>query len=186
MAMNPIPPQAYTKDTLLKAYAWLQNQSLNIKDMATTTDILISLYLKANRDGDSSLERPSIQNFKNELKSLAGLMGELEAPQQTTALNASHSSSRVVEAPTAASVTAAISSSLQSQLQAQIQSQNHTQNQIQSPAPNFNSARNSLDLDAQSKEMIREVKAQLNLSSESEALRAIIRLGHLQISRLFR
>lgn len=81
MAMNPLPPQAYTKETLLKAYQWLMVQNSSIKEMATTPDILVSLYLKANRDGDSALERPSILNFKSELKSLAGMMGELERPQ---------------------------------------------------------------------------------------------------------
>ena len=78
MAMNPIPPQAYTKESMLKAYAWLQNQDASIKEMATTPDILVSLYLKANRDGEGALDRPSIQNFKHELKQLAGLMGEFE------------------------------------------------------------------------------------------------------------
>lgn len=83
MAMNPLPPQAYTKDTLLRAYAWLQNQNASIRGMATTPDILVSLYLKTTRDGEEALDRPSIQNFKNELKSLAGLMGELEINQST-------------------------------------------------------------------------------------------------------
>jgi hypothetical protein len=78
MAMNPLPPQAYTKDSLLKAYSWLQNQESSIKEMATTPDILVSLFLKATRDGDSVLERPSIQNFKHELKQLAGMMGEFD------------------------------------------------------------------------------------------------------------
>ena len=82
MTMNPLPPQAYTKDTLLKAYACLQSQNESIKEMATTTDILVSLYLKASRDGDSALDRPSIQNFKNELRSLAGMMGELSTQPQ--------------------------------------------------------------------------------------------------------
>lgn len=76
--MNPLPPQAYTKDSLLKAYSWLQNQESSIKEMATTPDILVSLFLKATRDGDSVLERPSIQNFKHELKQLAGMMGEFD------------------------------------------------------------------------------------------------------------
>lgn len=80
MTMNPLPPQAYTKETMLKAYQWLMLQNNSIKEMATTPDILVSLYLKATRDGDHSLDRPSIQNFKNELKSLAGMMGELDRP----------------------------------------------------------------------------------------------------------
>jgi len=76
--MNPLPPQAYTKDTLVHAYAWLQNQSEHIKELATTPDVLVSLYLKAKLQGDGALERPSIQNFKNELRNLAGMMGEFE------------------------------------------------------------------------------------------------------------
>lgn len=80
MTMNPLPPQAYTKETLLKAYQWLMGQNSSLKEIATTPDILVSLYLKATRDGDHALERPSIQNFKNELRSLAGMMGDLERP----------------------------------------------------------------------------------------------------------
>src|SRR4051812_27838051 len=78
MTMNPLPPQAYTKDTLTKAYLWLLHQNDSIKELATTPDTLVTLFLKAQRNGDDSLDTPSIQNFKNELKSLAGLMGELD------------------------------------------------------------------------------------------------------------
>ena len=76
--MNPLPPQAYTKDTLVQAYAWLQGQNDSVKEIATNPDILVSLYLKAKMQGDHFFERPSIQNFKNELKSLAGMIGEFE------------------------------------------------------------------------------------------------------------
>lgn len=75
MTMNPLPPQAYTKDTLMRAYAWLQTQSEPIRELATSTDMLVSLYLKAQREGEESLARPAILNFRNELKNLAGLMG---------------------------------------------------------------------------------------------------------------
>ncbi len=78
MTMNPLPPQAYTKETLVQAYAWLQGQNEHIKELATTPDVLVSLYLKAKLQGDGALERPSIQNFKNELKNLAGMIGEFE------------------------------------------------------------------------------------------------------------
>lgn len=80
--MNPLPPQAYTKETLLKAYSWLQNQNNNIKELATTPDILISLYIKAKMNGNAALETPSIQNFKNELKNLAGMIGDFEDQAQ--------------------------------------------------------------------------------------------------------
>lgn len=80
MKVNPLPPQAYTKETLQKAYTWLLNQSASVKDMASTQDMLISLYLKAQRSGEASLETPSIQNFKQELKNLASMIGELQTP----------------------------------------------------------------------------------------------------------
>ena len=79
--MHPLPPQAYTKETLVQSYAWLQNQSESIKEIATTPDILVSLFLKAKMQGEGALERPSIQNFKNELRSLAGMMGEFEVAE---------------------------------------------------------------------------------------------------------
>ena len=81
MTMNPLPPQAYTKDTVVQAYAWLQSQPESIKELATTPDTLVSLFLKAKLQGNAALERPSIQNFKNELKSLAGMMGEFDEPE---------------------------------------------------------------------------------------------------------
>jgi hypothetical protein len=85
MAINPLPPQAYTKEILLKAYQWLQQQPANIREMATHPDILVSLFLKADRDGDFSLDRPSIQNFKSELKNLAGMIGELDKNESVKA-----------------------------------------------------------------------------------------------------
>src|SRR5437868_7911891 len=84
MTMNPLPPQAYTKDTLPKAYMWLVHQNASIRELATTPDILCSLFLKAQRNGDEALDAPSIQNFKKELKSLAGMMGELDAGKTPT------------------------------------------------------------------------------------------------------
>ena len=78
MAMNPFPPQAYTRETLVKAYQWLQTQSPQLKELASTPDLLISLYQKAQLQGRDALERPTLQNFKNELRSLAGMMGEFE------------------------------------------------------------------------------------------------------------
>lgn len=76
--MNPLPPQAFTKDTLMQAYQWLQGQSPNVKELATSPDVLVSLYFKAKSQGLEFLEKPSIQNFKDELKSLAGKMGEFD------------------------------------------------------------------------------------------------------------
>lgn len=81
MATNPFPPQAYTRDTLIRAFQWLSSQSPQIKALASTPDLLISLYQKAQIQGKDALERPQLQNFKNELRSLAGQLGEFDTSQ---------------------------------------------------------------------------------------------------------
>ena len=153
MAMNPLPPQAYTKETLQKAYSWLLNQSPSIKEMASTQEMLVSLYLKAHRNGEASLEAPSIQNFKQELKSLANMMGDFaptpqpQAPQQGTATSTIAKTSPLAN--------------------------------VQSNMPSsFN------ELDNVSLTAIQEVKSTLNLSSDTEALRALIALGHKQFRKI--
>ena len=162
MAMNPLPPQAYTKDTLLRAYAWLQNQSASIRSMATTPDILVSLYLKTTRDGEEALERPSIQNFKNELKSLAGLMGELEIGQRPALPTQTPSPVRTATRETVGESlqSTAVSSDESPLAPARVQ-KSHLQN-----------------LDAMSLEMLQEIKNGFNLSDEAEALRMLIKLGY--------
>lgn len=157
MTMNPLPPQAYTKETMLKAYQWLMGQHSSIKEMATTPDILVSLYLKTTRDGSAALDRPSIQNFKNELKSLAGMMGELDRP--------------VVQPP-----------QVQVQVQTQTQPPLQTQTQVSYTEKTLTATTQTRDLvevlDASTKGMIQEVKEELNLSSDLEALRMLVKIGY--------
>ncbi|KHD89101.1 MAG: hypothetical protein OM95_04510 [Bdellovibrio sp. ArHS] len=174
MTMNPLPPQAYTKETLLKAYQWLTVQNSSIKEMATTPDILVSLYLKATRDGDHALDRPSIQNFKNELKSLAGMMGELDGPSSRPAMTSRQSQvvtpvqqvqqvQQVHVVPTPAAATA-------TQTQVSYTEKTVTATTLQ---PDLMSL-----LDSCSQGMIQEVKDEFNLSSDLEALRMLIKVGY--------
>lgn len=169
MTVNPLPPQAYTKETLQKAYTWLLTQSASVKEMANSQDMLVSLYLKAQRNGDASLETPSIQNFKQELKSLATMIGDLQTPTQASQ-----------QAPAASTYTTALptyptyptSSSAPAAPQARM-----PQNFAPS-APPVNG------LDEQSLAAIQEVKAALNLSSDVEAMRALISLGFKQFKKM--
>lgn len=214
--MNPLPPQAYTKDTLLLAYSWLMNQAPAIREMATTPDILVSLYLKATRDGDAALDRPSIQNFKTELRNLAGIMGHLDDSDGATvaAFSQSHS------------IAQSLSQSL-SQSHSQTQTQNTIHVNISPSGPGFNvnavsqtpieqrnesrserrseshserriqerhqlianstsnhSPSPSLDwgslFDEKTMKMIHHIQEELNLSSETESIRLLIKLGYLK------
>ena len=178
MTMNPLPPQAYTKDTLLKAYQWLMLQNSSIKEMATTPDILVSLYLKATRDGDSALERPSIQNFKNELKSLAGIIGELDrspAAAQPTAHAVPVTPAVTVHAAPV-SATPVAPAATQTQV-------SYTEKTV--TATTRNPEVTEL-LDACSRGMIQEVKEEFNLSSDLEALRMLIKIGYSRSKTLLK
>lgn len=164
--MNPLPPQAYTKDTLTKAYMWLVHQNDSIKELATTPDILVSLFLKAQRNGEEALDTPSIQNFKNELKSLAGLMGELDSKSAPLA---------VAPTPTPA--------------QAFHQSPPVQQVRVQNNQVNIQNNHVSVDLigqlDAKSRIMVSEVRDQLNLSTDLEAVRLLLSLGYHKAKNLY-
>lgn len=178
MAMNPIPPQAYTKESMLKAYAWLQNQEASIKEMATTPDILVSLYLKATRDGEGALDRPSIQNFKHELKQLAGLMGEFDKdpapevkPKATEASVSSHQLKREVQPKPAESLPLDFP-----QLERKFNSSVVT--------PQMSASVNGLEFDSASIAVINEIKVKLNLSSNNEALKMLIQVGYNKVKKL--
>lgn len=182
MTMNPLPPQAYTKDTLLKAYQWLMLQNPSIKEMATTPDILVSLFLKATRDGEGALERPSIKNFKNELKSLAGIMGELDrAPGNQAQTQAQvpppiHVATPVYNPTATASNTTAQPTMNPTSISATAQTQvSYTEKTVTATTrtPDLMEL-----LDPCSLTMIREVKEEFNLSADLEALRMLIKIGH--------
>lgn len=185
MTMNPIPPQAYTKDSLLKAYAWLQNQDPSLKEMATTPDILVSLYLKATRDGDAALDRPSIQNFKHELKQLAGLMGEFEkegvqakSAEELNASGTTNASKREAIAKSPKSLALdfqVLEKKFNSGMSAQ---QMPTQVAVQ------DQALGPLVLDAASIALINEVRQKLNLTTNQEALNMLIQVGYNKTKKL--
>lgn len=192
MAMNPLPPQAYTKDSLLKAYSWLQNQDASIKEMATTPDILVSLYLKATRDGDAVLERPSIQNFKHELKQLAGMMGEfdkevieekIQKEKNKTTQVTPNSLDKVLE-----SFHTMPSSMPKENVLPMLGSSPSALPFKSIDAEGLNKKGDTSlvgGLDSKSLMLISEVKNNLNLSSDLEALKFLIQTGYNRAKKLF-
>lgn len=176
MTVNPLPPQAYTKETLQKAYAWLLNQSASVKDLATTQDMLISLYLKAQRNGEASLDTPSIQNFKQELKNLASMIGDLQTPP-SHGISESIPPSAMTSAPqmTKALPVTGLTQTIK-ETEAVLSNNGFSGNSPSGQNLNF--------LDAQSLLAISEVRQNLNLSSDTEALRALISLGYKQYKKI--
>ncbi len=181
MPMNPIPPQAYTRDTLVQAYAWLQNQNDSIKEIASTPDILVSLYLKYKSQGNDFLERPSIKNFKAELKNLAGLMGDLDS-NPTANNHAPPLQNTNPKNPNVASQTAQPNNNRQ----AAPKEEAIQKDSSFSEPPSYSSKKATDSLDSTTQNLIREVKEMMNLSSESEALRLIVSVGHKQLKNLMK
>jgi hypothetical protein len=138
--------------------------------VATTPDQLVSLYLKSSRGGvtQESLERPSVQNFKSELKNLAGMMGDLEkknAPTEPTYYQ------HPVPPPQPP--------------------QTHSQPQPTyvappPPTPASTAPQVSKSLDDITQSLIREVKTELNLSSDQEALRMLVKIGYQKVQSLYK
>lgn len=177
MTMNHLPPQAYTRETMSKAFQWLQTQAPQIREIATTPDILVSLYQKAQMHGEEALERPSIQNFKNELKSLAGMMGELQGPKNSAAASSQPSVSQQSVAAAASTPQMTLSQNTQASSASSATAPASATAQTQTTTSNT--------FDSRSWDMIQEVKNELNLSSENEALRMLISLGYNKAKTIF-
>lgn len=194
--MNPLPPQAYTRDTLVQAYAWLQAQNSSIKELATTPDVLVSLFLKAKLQGDGALERPSIQNFKNELRNLAGLMGEFDAevPETQNLKGPSPSSPSRASAAVSPQTFRFRSQDLKAEKLSERASTLASTPQAGSqpdPGPQASATEPAgpsglEELDARSKDMIQEVRTHFNLSSDKEAMRLLISAGYSRVQSILK
>ena len=146
--------------------------------MATTQDMLVSLYLKAQRNGEASLETPSILHFKQELKNLASMMGDLQTPNPIP-------NSIPVNTPAPP-----VSTSAQNRI-SQVAGLSQTIQEAMQPVPNSKLADHSSgsnnnlgQLDLQSLQILSEVRQILNLSTDLEVLRALISLGYKQIKKM--
>src|SRR4051812_46707755 len=85
MGTTTLPPQAYTRDILAKAYLWAQSQPESIRKLANTPDALVGLFLRAQRNGDASFESMapvSRDNFMNDLKNLASELEQFDVPEK--------------------------------------------------------------------------------------------------------
>lgn len=172
MALN-LPPQAYTRETLMQAFDWIRTQPKTIQELAQNSDTLVSIYMQARRRGGSlPLQNPvSAQNFKQDLKNLAEGLKQFEFEG---------GSSAIADAGVAVP---------------------QTPQQIPQPPPTMASPAHfaaaatqptaspslyDLNLDAKSLDAARKVQQKLNLSSENEALRLLIALGFEKVRELIK
>lgn len=79
------PPQAYTRDTLVKAIDWIAHQPDSLRSQATNADSLVALYLQAKRRNGGSMGYPvSGEAFTEDLKNLAKDLEQFSAPNAPT------------------------------------------------------------------------------------------------------
>ena len=73
MALSPnLPPQAYTRDTLVKAIEWMSTQPVAMRERANSADLIVSHYLASRRRMPYPSELPST-DFKAIADSLKAL-----------------------------------------------------------------------------------------------------------------
>ena len=161
MATGPtLPPQAYTREILSTAFNWLQSQPESVKKLATSPDALVGIYMRAQRFGNSSMETDapvSSQNFMSDLKNLAEGLKEFDEPREK----------RPVQPQ-----------------QAPIANGHASPSRSESLSSGFAQGLNDRSLHPRSLEMIREVKSQLNLSSDAEAVNMMVALAYKNLKNL--
>lgn len=179
MIKNTMPPQAYTRDTLVKAIDWISSQPDHLRAQAKTAESLVALYLQAKRrpnDWNTDSNPVSGETFKEDLKSLAR---DLE---QFTGAQVSAPQPQQVAPPTGYSYPSASSSYSPPQ---HTQMSKPTVETPQPPASTF-AAPPAMQwtVDEISFKRAQTLKERLNLSSESEALRMMIALGFEKLQAL--
>lgn len=173
-----LAPEAYTRDTLVKAIEWVSSQPPQVRERAKSADLIVSLYLAARRKAAATMESPQTESFKADLKSLAEEFRAADepalappSPPPPQPMPATRSPSHTTFEPQAQaappqSVPARFPSAVRAPAQRAVQ--------------NFQWA-----VDDRSLEIAREVQDRFNLSQESEALRLLIQLGSERMRQLF-
>lgn len=162
MANNYLPPQAFTKEDLAKAYVWVQSQPDYVKNMATSKETLVALYLQAKRNGIASIESiapVSSRDFKSQLESLATELNQFEKSKEVPAMKKTSPLSFDYEPPVATP------------------EPRYDERSIELKVSERRVPENNLSLDPRSQEIVNTVKNSLNLESDKDVIRMLITLG---------
>jgi len=207
-----VPPQAYTRDTLVKAIEWIATQPPAVRERANSADLIVSFYLQARRRMTAAqLESPvSGENFKQDLKHLAQDLkqfdepaapptmpnralshGPFELPDPIPAaqnMNSHHNHLHTAPAPHAHA---------QQHVHLHVQTP-HMQQSLAQPPPHPQVVQHhpqaagttaskgiTWHVDGRSLAAAREIQERLNLSSEGDALRMLVTLGMQRAREMF-
>jgi hypothetical protein len=161
--VHTLPPQAYTRDVLVKAIDWVATQSPAMRERASSADALVSLYLQARRrTSEWQNEAPvSGENFRNDLKHLAEDLKQFEQPSAPPQVP--HVPVYEPPPPT------------------------YTPPPMPAPPPPPKAPPSTPGwiIDPRSLSAAKEIQSRLNLGSEVEALRLIVTLGLERARQMF-
>ncbi len=177
MAMTTkLPPQAYTRETLVKAIEWLSRQPQAVRERATSADLIVSHFLGACRRAEVLNEAPvSGEVFREDLKHLAEDLKKFEDPfAPPQAANRSPSLGQILQ-----QVPEPIYLRPEPKPEPRIEA-------APPPQPHHSPSGTNFHVDARSLTAARDLQQRLNLSNEIEALRMLITLGAERASELFR
>jgi len=175
--VHNLPPQAYTRDTLVKAIDWVATQTQSTRERASSADALVSLYLQSRRRNEWQAEAPaSSEHFRTDLKNLAEDLKQFEEPSVPPQVN--HVQQQLepryepyVSAPPA--------------YRPPTHQQQQHQRPVEPPPPKPEPRESGWVVDARTLSAAKEIQARLNLSSDTEALRFLVTLGIERARQLF-
>ncbi len=171
--MSFLAPQAYTKETLSKAFDWLQYQPDSVKQVATSPDVLVSLFLKAQRQGIDNIDIDAPVSSKRFLTDLKNLKKDFAPFEESLGGGA----------PSGAMQNSSMQTQVSQQMSQQVSqqvSQTVTVTETKAASIPFH-ASYMQSLDQGSLQAVLDVQTRFNLSTPQEALRMLISVGTKQI-----
>jgi len=193
MSYGKMPPQAYTKETLQEAFEWWSEQTDDLRSQIQDKDDLVGYYLKARGvksyvpENSEGFTRTAKESFSTELKGLAKNLEDFEdyrAPNAQPKKMNTFREPKVETQPSFQMPFPDLSKTLVPASDDKTPATHSLQVKPKANAPT-NVQNSFFKLDPQSKETVRRAKEALNLSSEDEALRALISLGKSRIKSIF-
>lgn len=192
MALPPnLPPQAYTRDTLVKAIEWLTTQPAAMRERANSADLIVSHYLAARRRTPYSGESAAadFRHLADELRQPAAALGasseaESEVDDEVTFTSAPAEASTPLTPPSPPAQPAPRPPRRREPPRVAPTPENHVGHARGTPDTEANGSEVAVTLkglvwtvDQRSRAIAREVQDRMNLSSESEALRMLVAMG---------
>lgn len=195
MSYGKMPPQAYTKETLQEAFEWWSEQPDELRSQIQDKDDLVGYYLKVCRGvalpkKEGGFTKAAKDSFSSELKGLVKNLDAFEGYEDKKGSNPNKRPTQhkpqSLELPKSS-----VFEPLSSQLQFPEMSNPLVAAAVEDVPSTASPALVATDvqsqffrLDGKSKESVAQAKQILNLSSDEEALRALIALGDAKIKGL--